>query len=142
MRCPGWILATSLAASSCLSVDWTRRRQFERPDPAAVEVLQPGESTLGECLAQLGAPLWVTEVSRTERALSWGYRDTLDVGVRLSIPLSRGPNPSFQIDRIDSDLEGLVLFFDRDWVLLRHRTGLLNEALVEGPERRRPLVQD
>ena len=138
MRCLGWI-ATSLALSSCISVDWTRRRQFVEPEPAVIEALQPGESTLEDCLAALGAPLWVTEVSQEERALSWGYRNTLDVGVRLSIPLSRGPNPSFQVDRIDSDLEGLVLFFDRDWVLLRQRTGLLNEALAEGPERRRPV---
>ena len=91
MRCPGsrsttrvFVMLLGLAAlvSSCVSVTWNRESRYVPPDLEAFERLEPGEATLTDCLEELGAPLWVWEVSASEFAMAWGWFEDTNLGAR------------------------------------------------------------
>jgi hypothetical protein len=124
--------------AGCLSVTWERESRYSPATSGAIAHLEPGKSGLGECLADLGAPLWVwehVEAGRPAAALAYGWFDERDFGVRVSVPVTENYSASFDYDQIDERMRGLVLFFDEHWVLTSWRTGLLRDLSREA---RRP----
>jgi hypothetical protein len=130
--------------AGCATLTWQRESR-NRPVPAeAVARLEAGKTELGECLALFGAPLWVwedVEHGRPAAALAYGWFDARDFGFSVSFPLTDYYSASYNFDRIDQRMQGLVLFFDEHWRLLSWRTGLLHDLTHE--ERRPPaFVED
>jgi hypothetical protein len=124
--------------ASCLQLSYGRESRYTPLALEALEGLVPGESDLGACLARLGAPLWVwehVEGGRPGLALAYGWLDERNVGVRLSVPVSRSVSASLDYDQSDERMRGLVLFLDERWKLTSWRTGLLRDL---SRERRRP----
>jgi hypothetical protein len=125
----------ALVLPGCLTVTWSAEAQLAEPPRAARSALQPGESDLGQALAALGAPLFVWEEPDGGAALAWGWLAREDVGLALSLPLSRDLAASFSYADVDRDLHGLVLSFDEGWRLVRSSEGFLGDLV---PARRRP----
>jgi hypothetical protein len=123
--------------AGCVSYSVGRESRYE-PVPAATVARLRAGSDLGECLAELGAPLWVwehVEHGEPAAALAYGWFDEREVGFRMSAPVSDDFSPYFDYDRIDQRMRGLVLFFDPDWRLTSWRVGLLRDLTREA---RRP----
>jgi hypothetical protein len=127
------LLCVSLG-SSCLNVDWTRNSRYH-PVPEELEPeLVVGESQLDDCLAQLGAPLWVLEhpiKGRDGALLAWGWYLSNDIGVNLSYAFDRYVSSSVDYKQSDADMEGLVAIFDQDWRLVEVKRGLLRDLASE-----------
>jgi len=118
----------------CVSLTWERESRHTPVSAASISRLESGRSDLGECLAELGAPLWVwehVEGGRPAAALAYGWFDERDFGVRVSVPVSDNFSASFDYDQIDQRMKGLVLFFDEGWMLTAWRTGLLRDLTRE-----------
>lgn len=133
------VLVVPLAG--CVGLTWNRQSRNAPLPPERLATLEAGRTDLAACLGALGAPLavWAHRENGTDGAvLAYGWVDTVDWGVNVSIPLTRRFSGSVDYDSIDRDLDGVVLFFDHDWVLRRWRTGLLHEALAELGMGRRP----
>lgn len=131
------LLAFALCAA-CVQVGWDRESKNEPVSKATLGALEPHRTELGECLRILGAPLWVWEHDQDGQVgavLAYGWFDERDLGLRLSIPVSRGVSPSLDYSKIDQRMHGVVLFFDQDWLLTAWRTGLLRDLSREA---RRP----
>jgi hypothetical protein len=132
-----------LFLAGCVSVTWTRESRYDPVPGEAVAKLSAGESDLGTCLEALGAPLWVWEHpfnggdGRDGAALAYGWFDERDLGLSFSVPVSKEVSASFDFDKIDARMRGLVLFFDGDWKLTAWRSGLLRDLTREA---RRPPV--
>jgi hypothetical protein len=127
-------LALALLSSGCIRLEWNRDTRFAPVPPATLARLQPERSGLTECLAELGAPLWVAEHVHEGRAgavLAFGWFDERDLGLRVSVPLYRSLSASFDYNQIDQRLRGAVFFFDADWRLLTWREGLLRDLTRE-----------
>jgi hypothetical protein len=120
--------------ASCISAEFNRNSELIPINPAAMQPLIVGESTLTECLAALGAPLHVWEID-TGACLAWYWIDKSDWGVTLAVPASDAISANLSYGESSEDIEGLVLFFDNDWTLTSKRTGLISEIV---PARRRP----
>jgi hypothetical protein len=136
-------LAGCLALSSaCVQVAW-ERHEFNSPLEEDVEQeLVAGEVSLKECLAQLGAPLLVWELSDSSYALAYGWDRQREYGVSFSVPVAdSGRSASINYDDIASKAYGVVLIFDSDDRLLRKRRGLLRDLAPE-QARRRPLFSE
>ena len=125
--------------ASCVSFTWERESRNSPISQASIARLESGRFGLDECLAELGAPLWVwedVEDGRPAAALAYGWFDERDFGLRVSVPVTENTSASFDYDQIDSRMKGVVLFFDEDWRLTHLRKGLLRDLTRE--QRRRP----
>ena len=125
--------------AGCASLTWQRDSRNSPLPPEAVARLEAGQTELGDCLALFGAPLWVwehIEHGRPAAALAYGWFDAQDLGFSVSVPLTDWYSASYNYDRVDQRMKGLVLFFDEHWTLLSWRTGLLHDLTQE--ERRPP----
>jgi len=130
-----------LLGGGCLSVTWRREHRFQRPPRGSLAKLEPGTSDLADCLALLGAPLFVYETP-DGFAIAYGGLATTDRGASATLPLSRSVDASFSMRDVDRRLRGAVLFFDEDYRLMIVRRGLLRR-LPPGDRRERPrLVGD
>lgn len=130
---------------SCVSFAWERESRHTPISAASIARLESGRSDLGECLAELGAPLWVwehVEGGRPAAALAYGWFDERNFGVRVSVPVSENFSASFDYGQIDRRMKGLVLFFDEDWTLTSWRTGLLRDLTQEARRRPATLEED
>jgi len=135
--------ALAMLAAGCVTGDW-RAASIDEPVPSdALSALRPGVTTLGDCLAKLGAPQWVREHARhpdgsAGMVLVWTWTDRAGFGVNLSSGSDDLPG-SLEFDLDEVDLPASVLWFDRDLVLERWRTGTTGELL---PRRLRPAPPD
>jgi len=132
-------LVLVLLCAGCATFSWERESRNSPVPPEAIARLEAGKTGLGECLAAFGAPLWVwenVEHGRPAATLAYGWFDVRDLGFSVSVPLTDNYSASYNYDRIDQRMKGLVLFFDEDWRLLSWRTGLLQDLARE--ERRPP----
>lgn len=121
-------LALALAALGPGCVTIVRSSKGAPLDPAAVERLTPGESTLGDVLALFGAPL---EVHRHTDGRLLVYRHALRNTFRLGIQPSRAlslidlsqvaseaaGNLSLTLERIHGDQDRLVVLLDHESVV-------------------------
>ncbi|MSR62262.1 MAG: hypothetical protein EXS08_07445 [Planctomycetes bacterium] len=127
-------LALLCAVTGCVSVNWTRESRYAPVASEHLARLEAGRTQLGDCLADLGAPLWVwehTEGGQDGAALAYGWFDEEDVGVNVSVPVTDNSSASFDYTTLDARLHGLVLFFDERWVLTSFRTGWLRDLTRE-----------
>ena len=139
MRAPigGLLLTlTLLLPTGCLSAFYTRQTRFEPPPEGTLTQLAPGQSDLGQCLALLGAPLWVWEHGGSGAALAYGWLQNGDWNVSLQAPISNNASASFTFRKIDERMRGVVLFFDEDWQLRTVRKGLLRDLTAQFRDRR------
>lgn len=126
----------ALACTSCLTFRYDRTIVNSRPEKGAVETLVPGEATLADALARLGAPLYVWELPASETALAWGWQRDRLRGVTVSIPLDQGGSASASYDDIARKLHGVVLQFDAQKQLVSVRRGFLRDLQTEFTRRR------
>lgn len=132
------LLAGGLA-TSCLSVNWTRSTLHRPVEGDVLGDYVVGESTMGDALDGLGAPLYVWELSRGAAALAWGWYGSRDLGVQVSVPTRSPVDPSFQYTQIDRRLRGYVFVFDEADALVYMRKGYLADIADE--LRRRPVFE-
>ena len=139
MKHGAWIAAGLYVGMStaCVSFRFERTSVNVPPRAGAVEGLKPGESSLDQCLQQLGAPLYVWEYQGSGAALAWGWELSHARGVTLSIPLEQSSITAGSYDDLAKDLHGFVLFFDDGGKLTELRRGYLRDLRGE-LERRRP----
>lgn len=123
--------------ASCVSFRYERTVVNTRPERGAVETLAPGDATLADCLARLGAPLYVWELPGAEMALAWGWERNRLRGLTVSVPLDQGGSASASYDEIARKLHGFVLQFDASGKLTSVRRGFLSDLASEF-KRRRP----
>lgn len=133
----GLSLLFPLVLAGCVSVGWSRDRRHEPLPEGVIETLEPGRSTLAECLESLGAPLYVWEYRGDGAALAWGWNDEDRKGVSVSVPVYDQVSASLSYDDAREKLRGAVLLFDRDLVLEQVREGWLRD-LQRDLLRRRP----
>ncbi len=133
LRALAVLLCVSLG-SACINVDWTRNSRYH-PVPETLEPeLVVGESNLDDCLAQLGAPLWVLEhpiKGRDGALLAWGWYISSDLGMKVTYTFDRFVSSSVDYQRTDADMEGLVAIFDEEWNLVELKRGLLRDLASE-----------
>lgn len=138
-----WMLLGLLScaqASSCISLSWERKLSDTPLQPERVEALALKTSTLQQCLASLGAPLHVWELSDGQFALAYGWRNNRELGIGVSLPVSQDQTANFDYDEITLHTRGYVLFFDAQLHLIERRSGMLNE--IAPGARRRPSFEE
>jgi len=128
-------LAASLSAS-CVQLRWEKSR-LERPMPEArLNAVAPGDS-LGVCLQRLGAPHLVWEQPNGAIAIAYAWSYSSGWGFGVSTPITRAIDASYNFDTLAADTQGLALWFDADWNLVRTQRGYLHD-LAKTPARARP----
>ena len=127
----------ALASSACITGGYYRTQTNAPVRHEQVRALEPGKTTLDEALAALGAPLYLWEWKGDGAALAWGWFDSGQWGVSLSVPVGDSGSASFSMDNIAHDMPGAVLFFGPDDVLVEAREGKLAEIRAE-TSRKRP----
>ena len=130
-------IALASIAASCVRVAWRRETRFTPPDPVEVASLRPGESTLAECLARLGAPLEVWEYKGDGTALAYASLHERRLGLNVSVPVARYASASFDYDDSRAGLDGVLLLFDARGSLESVERGSLRD-LERARARRRP----
>ena len=133
-------IALALVCSGCLSFNWQRERANTSLSYEDLNDFELGESSLAECLAELGAPRSVWEYAQDGVALAYIWTDGESYGGSLSVPVWDNFGPSMNYTKTEGDAYGAVLFFDADWVLERWRFGRMRDLAAE--LRRRPTYQD
>jgi hypothetical protein len=134
-------LSLALFVSACVRGSWSRV-DVGRSVPEEFYADSAATSTdLTQCLAQLGAPLYVWELADDEYGLAYGWDHASGWGLNVSIPIVRGISASVDYESLAQKLHGVVLIFDRQDRLLRQHTGFLGE-LIEDDPRRRPAFVD
>lgn len=129
-------LLALLLVPGCVTARFQRRLGFEPiPEPVLADLRGSG-ADLGTCLARLGAPNLVYEQPDDGLAIAYAWLDQFGWGVDVSISI-RWVSVSGDIDRERRNLEGAVLFFDRDLRLIAVDRGLLRDFL-RVPARRQP----
>lgn len=109
----------ALLLSACAGVNFQHVRTGTAPDVRGSRGLQPGESTLTDCLALLGAPVAVELDERGDgRVLTWEWEHVHGWGFFVSVPLSDLVAASLDYDRMGRDPTRLRLIFDENWVLV------------------------
>ena len=129
-------LLLAFGASSCLNISWTRSTLHQPVPDGVEEAFVVDESTMGDALARLGAPIYVWELPRGHAALAWGWYGSRDLGVQVSLPTESFVDPSFQYSQVDNRLRGYVLVFDDAGGLVYVRKGYL---AVLADQLRRPM---
>jgi len=127
--------AACLLAAGCVRVTWRRDTRFAPPPAEAIEAATESGG-LAATLAALGAPLWVWEHEGDGVALAYGWRESRSWNLNLSVPVTNNASASFDYTSIDSDMIGIVLFFDSDLRLREVRRGRLRDLTLERRKRR------
>ena len=121
------VLATFLG-TGCVTVDWTTEFVGREIPESVTEELPPAGVDLTRCLELLGAPNFVQENRVHGLVLIYAWRRDRGRGLSVSVPIGDfSPSVSYS----DAFLrgKGIVLWFDRDYVLTDWRRGTLAEIL-------------
>ena len=129
------LASTTLLASSCIELSYDATRTEEPLPPSAIAALQPGSDDLTSCLRELGAPHFVWEYRSFGMALGWVSEDTRNWNVDASYNFDRFTNARLKAAWANSDLPGVVLWFDAELRLERVRQGRMRD-LVQGLKQR------
>ena len=133
---PALVLFLAVIQTGCLSAFYRREVRFEPLPHDAIAELVPDQSDLTECLQRLGAPLWVWEYQGSGAVLAYGWLESGDWNLSLSIPVTNDTSASFTYRQIDERMRGVVLFFGPDWKLRTMRKGHLRDITAGLGERR------
>lgn len=135
-------LAAALLAASCVQLEWTRQIALEPVDVERLATLRAGASDLGECVATLGAPVYVWEYGGEGVALGYGSRRRSAFGISASVPIADRSSASFDYDQGTAQTRGWVLFFDADWKLVAIEQGRLRDLTLARERRRAASVEE
>lgn len=116
---------------ACVSGRINRVDRGGQPDPALLNELHVGESTMQQCIEMLGAP----EVVREHRAgaeLIWGWERNTGFNITSRIPIGSSRSANLAYTKGSRGARGWTLRFDRQWVLLDVREGSLQELIEIG----------
>ena len=128
-------LASSVVlGAGCVRLNWRKATLEQAPPRAAIERLAPG-AELTACLRELGAPNLVWEQPGGAFAMAYAWSRTRRWGLGVSAPLARHADASFDYATASDEVEGVVLWFDADWRLVRSQRGRLRDL---APTRARP----
>lgn len=133
-----WLLAAFLTFTStgCVSGRWVRE-SADTPIPiATLSEIEVHNSTLQDVLDLCGAPLTVWEFDRTAAAVAYGWFESHLYNVKFSYKVKSGNSADLNYDRAEAQMNGVVFFFDKNWVLRSWRAGRLQDLLEAA--RRRP----
>lgn len=112
-------LGAAVSLPACAGLSFQQIRAGTAPDVRGSRGLKPGESTLTDCLALLGAPVAVDLDERgSGRVLTWEWEEVFGWGFFVSVPLSDLVAASLDYDRMGRDPDRLRLIFDDNWVLI------------------------
>lgn len=128
------LAACVLLTSGCLRIDWTRDSRYTPVLPERHANLTVGQSSAAECLATLGAPLWVLELpvdGRNGALFAWGWFESKDVGLQVSYAFDRFVSASVDYTQVSAEMEGLVAVFDAEWRLVEMERGRLRDLTSE-----------
>ena len=120
----------ALLVSSCVQAQFERNNQLRPVVEEDLLQFVPGETKLDDCLAVLGAPLFVRERQTYGAELAYGWFHQTDWGLSVSLPVAENVSASFNYDELDEKLRGVVLLFDEDWTLEVVRTGYLRDLVA------------
>jgi hypothetical protein len=141
-RWPALLTACAAAtAAGCVQVVYHRRNVEDPVLSGDLAALKAGSDDLGSCLSRLGAPYFVWEYRIDGMALGWVTEDTAGWSVQVSFSFERYFNAGMSVDLADSDLHGVVLWFDGDLRLLKWQRGRMRD-LVSGLHHRPAPVED
>jgi hypothetical protein len=114
-----WALVLAALLPACAGLNFQHVRSGTAPDVRGSRGLKPGESTLTDCLALLGAPVAVErDQNAGGRVLTWEWEHVHGWGFFVSVPLSDLVAASIDYDRMGRDPDRLRLIFDDNWVLI------------------------
>ena len=125
------ILFAAANATGCISLQWSHSSLHQPIDESRTTHFEIGRSSMSDALGELGAPLYVWELPRGHAALAWGWFNSRDLSVQLSIPTKSPADPSFQYSQIDNRLRGYVFVFDDADGLVFVKRGYLAEIADE-----------
>jgi hypothetical protein len=137
----GAALAIALLVAGCVTYSYTRDMRFAPIDDAALDSLHPGDADITECLAKLGAPLYVWEYSTEGVALAYGFDKDRTWSLTVSVPVSHGFSASGSYSDQVRKLRGAVLLFDPEWRLQLVRRGMLADLSAELRHKRPAIVE-
>ncbi len=127
----------SVLLPSCLQFNWERHDDQSAVSLADEEALVPGQASLADCLALLGAPLLVWEQTGTSYAIAYGWDKHREYGVSASLPLAdTGGSASLNYNDVAGKLHGVVFVFDDQDVLVRKRRGFLRDLAPDSAQAR------
>jgi len=124
-------LLAALCSTACIQLQWSRSSLHQPIDDARTTGFEVGASSMTDALDELGAPLYVWQLPRGHAALAWGWFNTRDVKVQVSVPTKSPADPSFQFSQIDHRLRGYVFVFDDADGLVFVKKGYLVEIADE-----------
>ncbi len=123
-----WVGLALLGCTGCLSGEYDQFRTYQPPQAAAVEALVIGQTSVGDAVTGLGAPVFVIETGEG-LALAYGWQNAKRWNVTLSAPI-QDVDANFSFTSRDAQTPGLVLFFDANWQLIRMERGHLGSLLA------------
>ena len=135
MRARAALLSIALLASGCVRLGYGATNAEDPVPPRLLASLQPHQDDLASCLHRLGAPHFVWEYRSLGMALGWVSEDTRNWNVDASYNFDRFTNARIKAAWANSDLPGVVLWFDADLRLERVRQGRMRD-LVQGLKQR------
>lgn len=124
-------LFAALCSTACIQLQWSRSSLHQPIDDARMTGFEVGTCSMTDALDELGAPLYVWQLPRGHAALAWGWFNTRDVRVQVSVPSNSPADPSFQYGWIDHRLLGYVFVFDDADGLVFVKKGYLGEIADE-----------
>lgn len=136
--CNRWALAAVLLLApllgSCASGRWDRSRSQSQIREDRLAQLPPSGVGLDRCLEILGAPNYVWEHRVHGLICVWAWSDARGLSAKVSGTSQNWTRAlSFSYTDARLEAEGLVLWFDDDWVLEGWRTGYLRDLTGEPP---------
>jgi hypothetical protein len=126
----------ALASIGCVSGSWVRESADAPIEMAALSAIEVNASTLEDVLDMFGAPLSVWEFNSTAAAVAYGWYESHLYNVRVSYKVNAGNTSDFNYDRAEAQMNGVVFFFDENWILRSWRAGRLKDLLEEGIRKR------
>jgi hypothetical protein len=133
----GLLLLAPLA--SCVTGNFGRTQRYEVVPEGVASNWVLGATTLTECLDQLGAPIDVWAAPDGQVLMAWYGSDDKGWSVTISVPVGRAADLSASYADMQDGDEGVVLFFDKDFRLVRWVEGKVADLVRE---KARPLFGD
>lgn len=125
----------ALGCSACLQLNWERKHIDFKASDERIHALQPGNATMGDALASLGAPLLVWELPAGGVAIAYGGYAEEELGLKLSVPVAERASADFDYNAVAAKVEGHALFFDAQGRLVVVAEGLLRDLRSETERR-------
>jgi hypothetical protein len=140
MKLRALVPASAFLLAGCVTFNFDRDLRNAPISDEELAGLHPGEARLEQCLAELGAPLYVWEYKVDGMALAYGWNKEKTWNVTVSVPVTQYYSASASYTDAAANLRGAVLLFDRDLKLEMVRRGFLRSLRAEiGQERPAPV---